>query len=190
MHNGKLLKKNSDGEKYSSSRHNLASPKYRARSVFERALNVEFHNTGLWFKYIEMETKNKFINSVRYYYLSDFDLLLLLQARNLYDRVVQLLPRIDAFWFKYAHMEELIGNYAGTRAVFERWMEWDPNDKAWMLYVRFEERCGEVERARKVFERYLTTRPSQASFLKFTKFEERHRNIVRARAGFEKAVSY
>lgn len=87
-------------------------------------------------------------------------------------------------------MEELLGNYAGTRAVFERWMEWDPDDKAWMLFVRFEERCGEIERARTVFERYLTSRPSQTSFLKFSKFEERHRNIVRARAGFEKAVSY
>lgn len=36
----------------------------RARSVYERALIVEFHNIGLWAKYIAMETKNKFVNSV------------------------------------------------------------------------------------------------------------------------------
>lgn len=114
----------------------------------------------------------------------------LIQARNLYDRVTQLLPRIDTFWFKYVHMEELLGNYAGARAIFERWMEWDPDDKAWMLYVRFEERCGELKRAQKIFERYLTTRPSQLSFLKFAKFEERHREIIRARAAFEKAVRF
>lgn len=86
-------------------------------------------------------------------------------------------------------MEELLGNYAGARAVFERWMEWDPNDKAWMLYIRFEERCGELQRARLIFEKYLVTRPSQTSFLKFAKFEENHHDIVRARAAFEKAVS-
>jgi crooked neck len=35
-----------------------------ARSVYERALVVDFSNIGLWSKYIEMETKNKFVNSV------------------------------------------------------------------------------------------------------------------------------
>lgn len=144
----------------------------RARSVYERALVVEFHNIGLWAKYIAMETKNKFVNS----------------ARNLYDRVTQLLPRVDQFWIKYTHMEELLGNYAGARAVFERWMAWEPEDKSWMMYIRFEERCQELDRARAVFERYLSCRPSQESFLKFSKFEERHRNIARARAGYEKAI--
>eukprot|EP00920_Eleutheroschizon_duboscqi_P027736 GHVT01067865.1.p1 GENE.GHVT01067865.1~~GHVT01067865.1.p1 ORF type:complete len:677 (+),score=171.04 GHVT01067865.1:2861-4891(+) len=144
----------------------------RARSVFERALHVEYQNTTLWLKYIEMEMKNRFISS----------------ARNVYDRACQLLPRVDQFWYKYAHMEELLGNYVGARAVFERWMEWTPDDKGWMMFVRFEERCGEVQRAQKVFERYLSQKPTPEAFLRFAKFETRHRNFDRARAGFEKAI--
>lgn len=73
----------------------------RARSVFERALLVDYQNTTLWLKYIEMETKNKFVMS----------------ARNLYERACQLLPRVEQFWFKYAHMEELLGNYAGKHSL-------------------------------------------------------------------------
>lgn len=85
-----------------------------------------------------MEVKNKFLNS----------------ARNLYDRVTGLLPRVDHFWFKYAHMEELLGNYAAARKIFDRWMEWNPDDKAWMMYIHFEERCGELKACRAIFERY------------------------------------
>lgn len=43
----------------------------RARSIFERALHVEYQNVSLWLKYLEMEMKNKFVN----------------HARNLFDRV-------------------------------------------------------------------------------------------------------
>lgn len=54
----------------------------RARSVFERALNVDGRNQSLYMKYAEMEMKNKFIN----------------HARNVYDRAVTILPRVDQFW--------------------------------------------------------------------------------------------
>lgn len=144
----------------------------RARSVFERALHVEFQNTGIWLKYIEMEITNKFINS----------------ARNLFDRVTGLLPRIDMFWLRYTHMEETLGNYAGCRALFERWMSWEPADKAWLSYVGFEERCREVDLARSVLERWVSTKPSQYSFLKMAEFEEKHKNILRARAAYEKGI--
>eukprot|EP00914_Ancora_sagittata_P020266 GHVO01040187.1.p1 GENE.GHVO01040187.1~~GHVO01040187.1.p1 ORF type:complete len:672 (+),score=114.13 GHVO01040187.1:41-2056(+) len=144
----------------------------RARSVFERALQVDYQNTGLWGKYLMMEVKNKFIQS----------------ARNLYDRVTGLLPRCDQFWFKYCHMEELLGNYAGARVIFERWMEWMPEDRAWMMYVHFEERCGEIERARLILERFLGVHPREESFIRFCKFEERHKDAARARAGYEKAI--
>lgn len=144
----------------------------RARSVFERALNIDFQNTKLWQHYLDMETKNKFVNS----------------ARNLYDRVCQLLPRHDQFWFKYAHMEELLGNYVGARQVFLRWMEWCPGGEAWMQFVHFEERCGEVDKARGVLEKYVSAHPCQNSFLRFAKFEEKHRAPARARAVFEKAA--
>eukprot|EP00435_Cladocopium_sp_Y103_P009523 s264_g2.t1 len=144
----------------------------RARSIFERALHVEYQNVSLWLKYLEMEMKNKFVN----------------HARNLFDRVVQLLPRVDQFWYKYAYMEELLANYAGARTIYERWMEWEPDDNPWLQYVKFEERCGELDKARKVLERYVSCRPTQQAFLRLCKFEEKHNNAARARSGFEKSV--
>jgi len=144
----------------------------RARSIYERALHIEYQNVSLWLKYLEMEMKNKFVN----------------HARNLFDRVTQLLPRVDQFWYKYAYMEELLANYAGARTVFQRWMEWEPEDTAWMQYANFEQRCKEVEKARRVMERYVNCRPQQQSFMRLCKFEEKHNNIARARSGFEKGI--
>ncbi|KAJ4832100.1 hypothetical protein Tsubulata_049459, partial [Turnera subulata] len=51
----------------------------RARSVWERALEVDHRNHTLWLKYAETEMKNKSIN----------------HARNVWDRAVTLLPRVD-----------------------------------------------------------------------------------------------
>jgi crooked neck len=55
---------------------------YRARSIYERALDVDYRNPPLWIKYAELEMKNKFVN----------------HARNIWDRAVTLLPRVDLFW--------------------------------------------------------------------------------------------
>lgn len=38
-------------------------------------------------------------------------------ARNVWDRAVSLLPRVDQLWYKYVHMEEMLGNVAGARQV-------------------------------------------------------------------------
>mmetsp|Transcript_49827 Transcript_49827/g.115697 ORF Transcript_49827/g.115697 Transcript_49827/m.115697 type:complete len:679 (-) Transcript_49827:63-2099(-) len=144
----------------------------RARSIFERALHVEYQNISIWLKYLEMEMKNKFVN----------------HARNLFDRVTQLLPRVDQFWYKYAYMEELLANYAGARTIYERWMEWEPEDSAWLQYVKFEERCNEIDKGRRIMERYVSCRPTQQAFIRLCKFEEKHNNTNRTRSGFEKGV--
>lgn len=86
-----------------------------------------------------MEMKNKFIN----------------HARNVWERATHYLPREDQFWFKYAYMEELIGEYAKARDVFTRWMDWVPGEKAWMSFIKFEERMGEPQRAKNVLYKYL-----------------------------------
>ena len=93
----------------------------RARSVYERALDVDHRNSTLWLKYAEMEMRNRHINA----------------ARNVWDRAVTLMPRIDQFWFKYIYMEEMLGNVSGARALFDRWTEWEPDDHAWtcLLYT-------------------------------------------------------
>lgn len=62
-------------------------------------------------------------------------------ARNIWDRAVALLPRVDQFWYKYTLMEETLGNVAGARQIFERWMQWEPAEEAYMAYIKFERRC-------------------------------------------------
>lgn len=52
-------------------------------------------------------------------------------------------------------MEEMLGNIAGSRQVFERWMEWQPEEQAWHSYINFELRYKEVDRARSIYERYI-----------------------------------
>ena len=47
--------------------------------------------------------------------------------RNVWDRAVTLLPRAQQLWYKYAYMEEVLGNASACRSVFERWMEWEPD---------------------------------------------------------------
>ena len=59
-------------------------------------------------------------------------------ARNLWDRAVTLLPRANQLWLKYTYMEETLGNIGGCRAIFERWMEWQPEDQYWLTYINFE----------------------------------------------------
>lgn len=52
-------------------------------------------------------------------------------------------------------MEEMLGNVAGCRQVFERWMEWEPEEQAWHSFINFELRYKEVEKARSIYERYI-----------------------------------
>ena len=35
-------------------------------------------------------------------------------------------------------MEETLGNVGGCRAIFERWMEWEPEDQYWLTFINFE----------------------------------------------------
>lgn len=57
--------------------------------------------------------------------------------------------------YKYTYMEEMLGNIAGCRQVFERWMEWEPEEQAWHSYINFELRYKEVDKARTIYERYI-----------------------------------
>ncbi|KAA0196963.1 Crooked neck pre-mRNA-splicing factor 1 [Fasciolopsis buskii] len=156
----------------------------RARSVFERALDVDYRNVGLWLKYAEMEMRNKQIN----------------HARNLWDRAVVLMPRANQFWYKYTYMEEMLGNIAGARQVFERWMEWQPEEQAWHAYINFELRYKELNQARLVYERYIlvferaveffgTDNPQSRLLIEFARFEERQKEHDRARVIYKYALN-
>jgi crooked neck len=144
----------------------------RVRSIYERALQVDYQNVSIWLKYIEMEISHKFIN----------------HARALYDRVTSLLPKVDQLWFKYAYMEERLENYAGARAIYEKWMSWKPADNAWLQYIKFEDRCGETARARALYERCIEQEQSELSFIRYCKFEERMKEFVKARAAYDTCI--
>ncbi|XP_023022464.2 pre-mRNA splicing factor crn [Leptinotarsa decemlineata] len=146
----------------------------RARSVWERALDVDHQRVPIWLKYTEMEMRNRQVN----------------HARNLWDRAVTILPRIDTFWYKYTYMEEMLENVPGARAVFERWMEWQPDEQAWQTYINFELRYKEIDRARQIYERFVMTHPEVKHWIKYAKFEEKHGFIHSARKIFERAVNF
>ena len=71
----------------------------RARSVWERALEVDATSPLTWQRYAEMEMRARAVQ----------------HARNVWDRATALLPRVDSLWFKYAAMEQVLGNTEGAR---------------------------------------------------------------------------
>ncbi|KAI5919259.1 cell cycle control protein [Camillea tinctor] len=144
----------------------------RARSIFERALDVDSTSVVLWIRYIEAEMKNRNIN----------------HARNLLDRAVTILPRVDKLWYKYVYMEEMLGNIPGTRQVFERWMSWEPDEAAWSAYIKLEKRYNEFQRAREIFERFTIVHPEPRNWIKWAKFEEEYGTSDRVREVFGAAV--
>lgn len=145
----------------------------RARSVYERSLDVEPRNAQLWLKYAEMEMKQGNVNL----------------ARNVWDRAVTILPRVDQFWYKYAYMEERLGNTAGAREVFERWMRWEPEEEIWVTFAKFERRMKDWPRVRGVFERMLVVHPRASAWTRYARWEEEEpRDVARARAVWERAV--
>lgn len=146
----------------------------RARSVFERALDVDPRIVTIWIKYAEMEMKNRQVN----------------HARNVFDRAVELLPRVNQFWYKYTYMEEVLGNVSNCRQVFERWMDWEPEEQAWMTFINFEMRYGELERARTIYSRFVSVHPDGKNWLKFGKFEERNGFVNRSRDIYERAIDF
>ncbi|KAK3362874.1 hypothetical protein B0T25DRAFT_20918 [Lasiosphaeria hispida] len=130
----------------------------RARSVFERALDVHPNNTQLWIRYVQAEIKNRNIN----------------HARNLLDRAVTRLPRISSLWYQYLYVVEMLGDIPGTRQVFDRWMKWEPDEQAWSAYIRLEKRYGEYDRAREIFRAFTAVHPEPRTWLKWAKFEEEY----------------
>lgn len=146
----------------------------RARSIYERALDVDHRNITLWLKYTEMEMRNRQVN----------------HARNLWDRAVTILPRANQFWYKYTYMEEMLENIAGARQVFERWMEWEPDEQAWQTYIKFELRYKEIQRARQIYERFVMVHPDVKHWIKYARFEESHGFINGARNVYERAINF
>ncbi|CAB1342751.1 unnamed protein product [Coregonus sp. 'balchen'] len=142
----------------------------RARSIYERALDVDHRNIALWLKYAEMEMKNRQVN----------------HARNIWDRAITILPRVNQFWYKYSYMEEMLGNIAGCRQVFERWTEWEPEEQAWHSYINFELRYKELLNSSAL----VIVHPDVKNWIKYARFEEKHGYIAHGRKVFERSVEF
>ncbi|KAM0849997.1 hypothetical protein ACQ4PT_053392 [Festuca glaucescens] len=146
----------------------------RSRSVYERALRVpaQHRDHTLWVKYAEFEMRNGSVS----------------HARNVWDRAVALLPRVDQLWSKYAHMEELLGAYANARQVFDRWMAWHPGTNGWDAYIMFETRYGETERTRAIYERLVDEHPLPDAFKRYAEFETKYGEAERAHRLYQRAA--
>lgn len=144
----------------------------RARSIYERALEVTTREMSIWTMYAEMEMRHKNVNL----------------ARNVWERAIGLMPRQAQLWFKYIHMENMLGNYAGVRQLYSRWMEWRPEEEAWKSYLQFEMRNGEAQLVRDIFRRYVEINRSPKAFLKWAKYEESVHEIDNARDVYSAAV--
>lgn len=83
-----------------------------------------------------------------------------------------------------------MGNYAGARQIWERWMDWEPDQHAWNSYIKFEVRNRELDRARQIFERYIVVHPLVPVWIKYAKWEAELGQAARARLVFERAIEY
>lgn len=144
----------------------------RARSIYERALEVTTREVAVWTMYAEMEMRHKNVNL----------------ARNVWERAIGLMPRVAQLWFKYIHMENMLGNYAGVRQLYSRWIEWRPEEEAWKAYLQFEMRNGESQLVRDIFRRYVEVNRTPKAFLKWAKYEESIHEIDNARNVYEAAI--
>ncbi|KAI5958379.1 CLF1 [Candida theae] len=146
----------------------------RARSIMERALDVNIEHVPFWTQYIQFELIHKNVN----------------HARNLLERATSVLPKVNKLWFLYVQTEEMLKNYSMVRQIFERWLTWHPDQSAWDAYIHFESRYDEVGNVRNLFQRYLLEYPSGTVWLKWVNYELHHnrKDVEHIRAVFESAV--
>ncbi|KAL6991602.1 Crooked neck-like protein 1 [Sarracenia purpurea var. burkii] len=85
-------------------------------------------------------------------------------------------------------MEEILGNVAGVRKVFKRWMNWQPDQQGWLSYIKFELCYNEIERARAILERFVQCHPKVSSWIRYAKFEMKSGEIGRAWNSYERVV--
>eukprot|EP01029_Cantina_marsupialis_P028682 TRINITY_DN777873_c0_g1_i1.p1 TRINITY_DN777873_c0_g1~~TRINITY_DN777873_c0_g1_i1.p1 ORF type:complete len:672 (-),score=135.79 TRINITY_DN777873_c0_g1_i1:143-2158(-) len=144
----------------------------RARSIYERALEVDSRHPKIWIDYAMMEQKNKFEK----------------HARNVYERATRLLPRHDKFWTKYCFMLEILGDVVAAREIYHKWMSFAPGKEAWYQFIKFEaERCGETANARQVYENCVRIHCFVDVYIKYAKWEQRNGQDFFARKVYERA---
>lgn len=154
-------------------------------------MDVDSKDISLWLSYTEMVCRRVFcLVVVLTWRLQELKSRNIQHARNLFDRAVTFLPRITQLWYKYVYLEELLQNIPGARQVFERWMKWEPDDKAWQAYIKLEIRYNELDRASAIYERWVAIRPDPRVWVKWAKFEEERGKAEKAREVFQMALEF
>ncbi|KAH9585407.1 Crooked neck-like protein 1 [Schistosoma haematobium] len=126
----------------------------RARSVFERALDVDYRNVGLWLKYAEMEMRHKQYE----------------RARVIYKYALENLPKDDCqeIYKAYTLHEKKYGDRLAIEDVilskrkfqYEEEVQANPhNYDVWFDYVRLMEEEGSIEQTREIYERAVANVP-------------------------------
>ncbi|KAJ6157059.1 hypothetical protein N7497_005944 [Penicillium chrysogenum] len=152
----------------------------RARSIFERALDVDPTSVVLWIRYIEAEMKTRNIN----------------HARNLLDRAVTILPALtssgtmferwmswepeEGAWGAYIKMEKRYSEFERARAIFQRFTVVHPEPRNWIKWARFEEEYGTSDLGEDFMDERL--------FSAYAKFEAKLKEYERARAIYKYAL--
>lgn len=156
----------------------------RARSIFERSLDVSPYHAPLWIAYADFELRGKRLNL----------------ARNIMDRSVTLLPRLDKLWYKYLLVEEACSSDISVqRLIWERWMRWEPDVQPMLSYIAWEKRhkndvdddtntknkkCS--KRILRIHQIILKVHPKNPiSYLKFVEFLEMEADYASAREIFK-----
>lgn len=145
----------------------------RTRSIYERALKVDFQYVPFWTHYVKFELINKNVN----------------HARNLLERAISILPKENSLWFLYVQQEEILKNYQGVRNIFDKWITWHPDTSVWNAYISFEKRYHETDKIRNLFQKYISDHPSGNTWIKWVSFEKLCKidldQIQRIRSTFE-----
>lgn len=137
----------------------------RARSILERALDVDSTNVSLWIRYVQIEIKGGNVN----------------HARNLLERATKILPRVDKLWYEYVTVEESLGNVIAVRNIFKQWLPWKPGKDVWRHYIQFEERYKEYDNCRAIFEQYVLVYPVSSVWLSWADFEKLRGDVINIR---------
>ncbi|KAM0058189.1 putative tetratricopeptide-like helical domain superfamily [Helianthus debilis subsp. tardiflorus] len=133
--------------------------KPRIREVYERAIaNVPpADEKRYWQRYINLwisyalyeELDAQDVSRMRDVYCEQLNLS---DARSILGNAIGIAPK-DKIFNKYIEIELQLGNIDRCRKLYEKYLEWSPeNCYAWNKYVDLERSLGETERARALFE--------------------------------------
>jgi crooked neck len=112
--------------------------------------------------------------------------------RREFENTVRRNRMATGAWLNYAKWEEVQKEYARSRSVFERALDFDPRSHVlWLRYCEMEMRLKNVNRARNILNRAVSILPRVDMFwYKFTYMEEMLLNITGARQVFDRWMEW